>query len=33
MILEDCYYLADAGYANSKALLIPYKSVLYHLRE
>jgi DDE superfamily endonuclease len=32
-ILEDCYYLADAGYANSDALLVPYKGVRYHLRE
>jgi hypothetical protein len=31
MNLEDCYYLADAGYANSNALLVPYRGVRYHL--
>jgi len=33
MILENSYYLADAGYANSDALLIPYKGMHYHLWE
>jgi hypothetical protein len=28
---EDCYYLANAGYANSNALLVPYRGVRYHL--
>jgi hypothetical protein len=32
-ILEDCYYLANTGYANSDALLVPYKGVQYHLQE
>jgi len=32
-ILEDCYYLADKGYANSDALLVPYRGVRYHLQE
>jgi len=32
-IPENHYYLADAGYANSDALLIPYRGVRYHLRE
>jgi hypothetical protein len=27
MIPEDCYYLADIGYANSDALLVPYRGV------
>src|ERR1700730_12110591 len=27
------YYLADAGYANCDALLVPYRGVRYHLRE
>ena len=33
MIPEDRYYLADAGYGNSDALLVPYRGVRYHLRE
>ena len=33
MILEDCYYLANAGYANSNALLVPYRGMCYHLQE
>ena len=33
MILENRYYLADAGYTNSNALLIPYRGMPYHLRE
>jgi hypothetical protein len=32
-IPKDRYYLADAGYANCDALLIPYRGVRYHLRE
>jgi len=32
-IMEDCYYLANAGYANSDALLVPYRGVCYHLWE
>ena len=27
------YYLADAGYAGSDALLVPYRSIRYHLKE
>jgi hypothetical protein len=27
------YYLADAGYGNSDALLVPYCSIRYHLKE
>lgn len=27
------YYLADAGYANSATLLVPYRATRYHLRE
>lgn len=27
------YYLADAGFASSEALLVPYRSVRYHLSE
>jgi DDE superfamily endonuclease len=27
------YYLADAGFASSNALLVPYRSVRYHLLE
>jgi hypothetical protein len=33
MILEDCYYLADTGYANSDALLVSYRGVQYHLQK
>ena len=32
-IPEGRYYLADAGYGNDPGLLIPYKTVRYHLRE
>jgi DDE superfamily endonuclease len=32
-ISKDHYYLADAGYANCNALLVPYRGVRYHLRE
>jgi hypothetical protein len=27
------YYLADAGYANSDSLLVPYRGVWYHIKE
>jgi hypothetical protein len=27
------YYLADAGYMNCDALLVPYQGIQYHLRE
>ena len=27
------YYLADAGFASSDALLVPYRNVRYHLSE
>jgi hypothetical protein len=27
------YYLADAGFASSEALLVPYRNVRYHLAE
>ena len=27
------YYLADAGFASSDAVLIPYRGVCYHLKE
>lgn len=27
------YYLADAGFASSEALLVPYRNVRYHLSE
>jgi hypothetical protein len=27
------YYLADAGFASSKTLLVPYRNVRYHLSE
>lgn len=27
------YYLGDAGYANSDAVLVPYRGVRYHLKE
>ena len=27
------YYLADAGYANCNALIVPYRRVRYHLKE
>jgi hypothetical protein len=33
IIPEGCYYLADAGYANSDSLLVPYRGVRYHLKE
>jgi hypothetical protein len=32
-IPEGKYYLADAGFASSDALLVPYRSVRYHLNE
>jgi hypothetical protein len=32
-IPKDRYYLADVGYANCDALLVPYRGVRYHLRE
>jgi hypothetical protein len=32
-IPEGKYYLADAGFASSDALLVPYRSVRYHLAE
>jgi hypothetical protein len=30
-ILNRKYYLADAGFASSKTLLVPYQNVWYHL--
>lgn len=27
------YYLGDAGYANSDAIMVPYRGVHYHLKE
>ena len=33
IIPEGHYYLADAGYANSDSLLVPYRGVRYHLKE
>ena len=32
-IPDGRYYLADAGYANCDALLVPYRGVRYHLKE
>lgn len=32
-IPAGCYYLADAGYAGSDTLLVPYCGVQYHLKE
>jgi hypothetical protein len=32
-MLEGKYFLADAGFGLSKALLVPYQGVRYHLRE
>ena len=32
-IPDGQYYLADAGYGNCDALLIPYRGVRYHLKE
>ena len=32
-IPPDRYYLGDAGYANSDAVLVPYRNVRYHLKE
>ena len=32
-IPNGCYYLADAGYGNCDALLVPYRRVRYHLKE
>jgi hypothetical protein len=33
VIPAGCYYLADAGYAGSDTLLVPYRAVRYHLKE
>jgi hypothetical protein len=32
-IPEGCFYLGDAGYSLSRAILTPYRSTRYHLRE
>jgi hypothetical protein len=32
-IPEGRYYLADAGFASSDTLLVPYRNVQYHLSE
>jgi len=32
-IPDGKYYLADAGYASSTSLLVPYRGVHYHLKE
>lgn len=32
-IPPDRYYLGDAGYANSDAVMVPYRGVRYHLKE
>lgn len=32
-IPPECYYLGDAGYANSDAVMVPYRGVRYHLKE
>lgn len=32
-IPDGRYYLADAGYGNCDALLVPYRGVRYHLKE
>jgi len=32
-IPDGKYYLADAGYASSTSLLVPYRDVRYHLKE
>ena len=32
-IPDGKYYLADAGYASSTSLLVPYRGVRYHLKE
>ena len=32
-IPDGRYYLADAGYGNSDALMVPYRGVRYHLKE
>jgi hypothetical protein len=29
----DRYYLGDAGYGNSDAVMVPYRGVRYHLKE
>ena len=33
IIPKGRYYLANAGYANSDSLLVPYCGVRYHLKE
>ena len=33
VVPEGCYYLADAGYAISDFLLVPYRGVQYHIKE
>jgi hypothetical protein len=32
-IPDGKYYLGDSGYPNTDALLVPYRSVRYHLKE
>jgi hypothetical protein len=32
-IPEGQYFLADAGFGTSNALLVPYQNVHYHLKE
>ena len=32
-IPPDRYYLGDAGYTNSDAVMVPYRGVRYHLKE
>ncbi|KAJ3008867.1 hypothetical protein NUW54_g1304 [Trametes sanguinea] len=32
-VREEMYYLADAGFPNCNALLVPYQGVRYHLQE
>ena len=32
-VLKGKYYLADAGFPNCDALLIPYHGIRYHLKE
>jgi hypothetical protein len=32
-IPPDRYYLGDAGYANSDAVMVPYRGMHYHLKE
>ena len=33
VVPEGKYYLADAGFASCRTLLVPYRNVRYHLRE